>query len=152
MLFIKDLISLKSGIAGAQPTLVTTIAAAAEPISTDFSKEKSLRIEPMHPPINASPAPVGFNGFTLKIPFENQTYTNIGTNIFTSKFDAPLIIWGCLVKLALQLTNPPSLMNPSNLPQSLLIALLRAAIILMQQSSAALIPSSSLIFSPTLPI
>ena len=30
---------IKSGIAGAHPTLVTTIAAAAEPISIDSSKE-----------------------------------------------------------------------------------------------------------------
>ena len=56
-------------IAGAQTTFVTTIAAAAEPISIDFSKSLAFKIDPINDPINASPAPVGFKGLTGNIPF-----------------------------------------------------------------------------------
>ena len=75
-------------------------------------------------------------------PTANRACFPWSPNILTRRSDAPLIICGWLVKLALQLTNPPSLMNPSNCSQSLLTALLRAAIIFTQQSSAALMPSS----------
>ena len=48
--FINSKISFKFGIAGAQPTFVTTIAAAAEPISIDFSKSLVFKIDPINDP------------------------------------------------------------------------------------------------------
>ena len=53
-----------SGVAGEQPTLVTTIAAAADPSMTESLIDFLFNRDEIKTPINASPAPVGFNAST----------------------------------------------------------------------------------------
>jgi tryptophan-rich sensory protein len=55
-------------MADEHPTLVTTMAALAEPRFTESSNEKSWYKELRKPPLKASPAPVGLIAWTLYIP------------------------------------------------------------------------------------
>jgi len=54
----------ESGLAGEQPTRVTTIAAEAEPRLTLSCNDKPVANPVTKPPMKASPAPVGFSAVT----------------------------------------------------------------------------------------